>query len=134
MKKLFLTLVFCISSAFAADLNVFNESAKAWLGAINASTELRFEEPISLPNYGIIYSTSRYKKFSEVWTDNFAQIKGLTAALHTTLKGLEPTDYLTLFVTYTGDFGVPATQVMARIKASDLPKGIWEVWVNGKKQ
>jgi hypothetical protein len=134
MKKWLFVLVFAFSSAFAADLNVFNESSKAWLAAINAATDLGFDTPANLPGYGIAFSTSKYKKFSEAWTENYATIKGLTAALQTTLKGLEPTDYLSLSITYTGDFGAPDTQVTARIKGADLAKGTWEVWVNGKKQ
>ena len=134
MKKMFLVLFITFSTAFAADLNVFKESSKAWLGAINASTDLGFDNPANLPGYGIAYSVSKYKKFADAWADDFGKIKGLTAALQMTLKGLESTDYLSLSVTYTGDFGNPDTQVTARIKGADLAKGVWEVWVNGKKQ
>ena len=133
MKKVFLVLVLMFSSAFAADLNMFKESSKAWLAAINASTDFGFDNPANLPGYGVAFSVSKYRKF-ETWVDSFAQLKGLTAALHTTIKGLEATDYLSFSVNYTGDFNASDTQVTARIKAADLSKGIWEVWVNGKKQ
>jgi hypothetical protein len=134
MKKWLLVLVFAFSSAFAADLNLFNESSKAWLGAVTGATGLRFDTPIILPSQDLILTAESCRSYSETWQGDFATIKNLTTLLGSSIKGISDSEWLMLSV----DFGCGSrneTQVLVRIKGADLAKGAaWEVWVNGKKQ
>jgi hypothetical protein len=136
MWKVLISFVVALASVtFAAsNLTVFNESSKAWLGALNGASKFRLSNPAYLPGYGISFSTQQCEKFSERWTADYAQIKGLTAALGQTIKGVDPQEWLSISISYVCDFSNGDTQVTARVKGADIGKDLWEVWVNGKKQ
>ena len=136
MKKLIIIALLALSSLALAASNfaVFNESSKAWLGALNGSAKFRLDNPAYLPGYGIAFSTQACEKYSERWVADYAQIKGLTAALGQTIKGIDPQEWLSISINYVCDFSNADVQVTARIKGADIGKDTWEVWVDGKKQ
>ena len=136
MKKLFVIAVLALSSLAlaASNLTVFTESSKAWLGALNGSAKFRLSNPAYLPGYGIAFSTQVCDKFSERWVADYAQIKGLTAALGQTIKGVDPQEWMSISINYVCDFSNGDVQVTARTKGADIGKDVWEVWVDGKKQ
>ena len=132
MKKCLLVIIFMFSSAFASDFNLFNESSKAWLGAISASLGMRFDKPLYLPDYGILLVGESCASIENGWSKDFDQIKSLTSVLGATIKGIDAKESLSIVVNYRcGDFG---NQVIARIKGTDIIKGNWEVWINGVLQ
>ena len=131
MKKV---LVLAVLFAFAPSVS-FSASAletfKALIGAINASTQLRFAAPYYLPDSGVVIVGGGYKSFKDESAPDIAQIKGLSAALATSVRGLDPNVWISFVVRYSAD----DVDLVLREKYADFGKADkWEMWVNGELQ
>jgi len=133
MKKIILSLALVFSSAFAADLDLFKESSKAWLGAVSGATGLRFKGPIIIPTQGLLLTAESCQTYPDSWFTDFTTIKNLTALLGNSVKGIAENEWLSISVDFSC-YSSKGLQLLARVKGPDLSKNLWEIWVNGKKQ
>ena len=138
MKRVALVaaLAFAVTSALAAnDIHAAVTSSAAVIAAIDASAKNRFGDFVFLPGYGLTTDSYAYGKDLTPWTDDFAQIKGMSAVLRQTFKGLDPNEYVSFNFRVVHYSNAPDDIITARQKFSGGGKPeAWEVWLNGVKQ
>ncbi len=131
MKKVIFALFIVFSSTFAAsNLTQFIETSKAWTAAIDSGEGVSLNKWVYLPDYG--FNISGYVSLGSKEETNslIASIKGLTAALAPTIKGADPTDWISFSL-----YGYGEGQIILREKFADLGKlDKWQIFLNGDLQ
>jgi hypothetical protein len=136
MKKLIVAILLLSSVGFATtDIKLLTESIKPLLAALNAAAKMNYDEPAYLPGYGLSFVDSVCDSSKTRWQDIYVQIKGMTAALGQTVKGLDSNEWLSLTTNFICDRESGNPTITVREKGSDLGKpDKWEVWIDGVLQ
>ncbi|AFZ66974.1 hypothetical protein [Deinococcus peraridilitoris] len=131
-KLMVLTAVLLSSVAAAADTKLAAESTKVLLSAIDAGAKTDFEQFMYLPGYGFSATDSKIGDFDKEFPSIYAQIKGLTTALKSTVKGMDANDWVSFHVQFVS-FSKDNQNVVVRQRFTDLGDAEkWEVWLNGQ--
>lgn len=130
-----LATVFALSAAVAqTNVKLALDSSDVLLSAVKSGSKVGFSDFVYLPGYGISTAGTKIGEYPKEQAAIFAQIKGLTAALASTVKGVDANEYVSFNVLFI-NFSADDVNVTYREKFADLGKpDKWEVWVDGVLQ